>query len=171
MDAKNVVLTGFMGTGKTSVGKILSRRLERPLIDLDAAIERKEQKKIREIFESRGEPYFRALEKDAVREAAETSGSVITTGGGVVLDAENMLLLRKRGLIVQLNATPETVFRRVKDSPHRPLLKSGDLLSEITRLFEARAPFYTGADATFDTDGKTASQVAEEILAVLKGKI
>jgi shikimate kinase len=162
---RNLVLIGFMGTGKTSVGKALARRLGRPLVDIDAAIEQAQKRKIREIFAAEGEAHFRRLESAAIREAAARSDSVITTGGGAVLDPENFRALRANGWIVALSARPETIHARVKDSHQRPLLAGGaDMLGEIRRLLEARAPLYREADYFFDTDGKNPAQMAELIL-------
>src|SRR3989338_5361307 len=149
---KNIVLLGFMGTGKTSVGKILASKLGRRVIDIDHVIEVSEKKKIREIFEKEGETRFRGLEKEAVRVVARETGVVITTGGGVVLDPENIPALRQNGVLVELTATVETVFRRVKDSKHRPLLGGGNLMAEIRKLYEPRKPLYGQSDYHFSTD-------------------
>ena len=168
---KNIVLLGFMGTGKTSVGKILASKLGRRVIDIDHVIEVSEKKKIREIFEKEGETRFRGLEKEAVRVVARETGVVITTGGGVVLDPENIRALRQSGVLVELTATDETVFRRVKDSKHRPLLGEGDLITQIRKLYESRRPLYGQSDYHFSTDGRTPSEVADEIFEKLKGSL
>src|SRR3989338_3633633 len=131
---KNIVLIGFMGTGKTSVGKILASKLGRPVADVDQRIEERQKRKIREIFESEGEARFRAFEKEAVAEIASGEGVVITTGGGVVLDPANIAALKKNGILVALSATPETIHRRVKNARHRPLLLKTDVFGEIKRL-------------------------------------
>ena len=168
---KNVVLTGFMGTGKTSIGKILAKKLNCPVIDLDRQIEEKEKRKINEIFEKDGEAYFRRLEKEAVREAAQNEGVVITTGGGAVLDPENVRALREKGLIVALFAKPETIYKRVSHSMARPLLNKADKFSEIKKLLEIRRPFYEKCDLKIETDGHTATEVVDMILEGLKDKI
>ena len=103
-----------------------------------------------------------------VRDVASGKNLVITTGGGVVLDPENMERLKQNGLLLGLLAHPETVYQRVKDSKHRPLLKAGDGLGEIRRLMDQRRPLYAKADASFHTDGKTAAQVASDILEALE---
>ncbi len=169
--SKNIVLIGFMGTGKTSVGKIIARKLGREAVDVDSFIEEKQGRKISEIFEADGEAAFRKIEKEAVREISQMTNVVITTGGGVVLDPENMENLKKNGWLVALSASPETIFRRVKNSRHRPLLKSPNMFLEIKRLLAERKPFYTAADYTFETDRKTAGQVAENILVTLEGHL
>lgn len=168
---KNLVLIGFMGTGKSSVGKVLGRKLSRPVIDIDQSVEARENRKIEAIFESEGEAAFRRLEKKAIEEAASQDGAIITTGGGAVLDPENLRVLRANGWILALTATPDTIYKRVKDSRHRPLLKHADVLGEITRLLEARKTLYDDADYRFETDGRNPSQVARMILDTLKDKL
>ncbi len=168
---KNIVLVGFMGTGKTSVGKALARRLNRPVVDVDHTIEENEKRKISEIFEKEGEARFRELEKEAIRILSQREGIIITTGGGAVIEPENRERLENSGWTVALMATPETIYQRVKDSRHRPLLENKDRLAEIKILLETRKPFYEKSDFQFETDGKNAAQVAEAILEALKGKI
>ncbi len=168
---KNIVLVGFMATGKTSVGKILAKKLSCPVIDVDHCIEEKEKRKISDIFAKDGEPFFRKLEKDTIREIAQGQGVIITTGGGAVMDPENMEALRKTGWIVALFAKPETIFQRARSSHHRPLLKVEDMLAEINRLLTIRKPFYEKSDFQFDTDGRSAGQVAQLILETLEGKL
>lgn len=159
---KNVVLVGFMGTGKSTVGKLLAKRLKRRWVDVDQRIEEAEKRKISEIFEKDGEAHFRRLEKEMVEKVSAESDAVIMTGGGAVLDAANRAALRKNGLIIALTAKPETIFERVKKSRHRPLLK-GDPMAEIRRLLAEREPLYRQSDAIFETDGKTAAEVAAMI--------
>ncbi len=164
MTSKNIVLIGFMGTGKTSVGKILAAKLNRKLVDVDQRIEEKEKRKIGEIFENDGEPQFRALEKEMIREVSKERGIVITTGGGAVLDPENVGALKENGQLVLLKASPETILERVKRSKHRPLLKGEDRLAQIKRLLIQREPFYHCADVEIETDGLSAVPVAKMIL-------
>jgi shikimate kinase len=170
MTSKNIVLIGFMGTGKSTVGKILAKKMGREIVDVDQKIEEKEKRRIAEIFEKDGEAAFRLLEKQAVKAVASGSKLVITTGGGVVLDSENVSMLKANGILVLLQATPQTIHQRVKGSRHRPLLRAGDAQDEISKLLEARRPYYEGADLKCATDGKTAQQVADEILKMLDGE-
>ncbi len=160
-----------MGTGKSSVGRLLARRARREFVDIDRFLEDQEKRKIRDIFEKDGESHFRALEKKAVKHWSEGQGRVITTGGGAVMDADNLAALKKNGIIITLLAKPETIYERVKNSKSRPLLKEKkDLFAEICRLLELRKPFYAQADYFFDTDGKNASQVVKLIEHVLAQK-
>ena len=170
MTPKNIALVGFMGTGKTSVGKILAKRLNRPVVDVDLVIEKSVEKKISEIFESEGEARFRALEKEAIRQICRDQGIVITTGGGAVLDPENIETLKASGCVIGLSAKAETIFKRIKHSRHRPLLNGHDKLKDIQRLLAERRPFYEKADLHFDTDGRSASQMADLILRTLAEK-
>jgi shikimate kinase len=167
---KNLVLIGFMGTGKSTVGKILAKKLGRELVDVDQRIEEKERRRIADIFEKDGEARFRELEKEAIRETASGSALVITTGGGAVTDAQNVAELKAHGILVALEASVQTIYDRVKGTRHRPLLKAGDVQGEIRRLLEERRPHYAQADLKFSTDGKTAPQVAEEILKALESE-
>lgn len=171
MDPRNIVLVGFMGTGKTSVGKILAKKLNRPIVDVDEALEASEKRKIKDIFEKDGEAFFRTLEKKAIREISQRRGLVITTGGGAILDVQNIEALKETGLLVALWASPETILKRVAHSKTRPLLKEEDRLGQIQRLLAIRKPFYEKADFHFKTDSLTAEQVAKNILEKLGDKL
>ena len=170
MTDKNIVLIGFMGTGKSTVGKILARKMDRPLWDIDQAIEDQQKKRISEIFENEGETYFRNLEKQMILDVSSHRGQVITTGGGAVVDPENLKALQSSGILVALDATAETIYQRVKGTRHRPLLKSGDLMAEIKRLLESRKPFYEKAELTVSSSGKSAAKVADEIYEALESR-
>ena len=167
MTPRNIALVGFMGTGKTSVGKILAKRLRRAVVDIDLSIEESTKKKISEIFEAEGEAGFRVLEKEAIRQICQSQGIVITTGGGAVLDPENIERLKASGCVIGLSASPQTILGRIRHSRHRPLLNGKDKLKDIERLMTARKPFYEKADLHFDTDGHTAAEMAELILNAL----
>ena len=160
----NIVLTGFMGTGKTAVGRELSRLLNMKLVDVDTEIEKSRQMTINEIFKQSGELRFREMETEMIRELSERKDVIISTGGGAVLRQENVDVLRKQGIIVCLMATPETILKRTSHSSNRPLLQVEDPFEKIKELLDFRRPFYEKADVMIDTDGKTPRQIAEEII-------
>lgn len=161
---KNIVLTGFMGAGKTEVGRELSRVLGWKIIDVDDEIVKSKGMSISEIFARFGEPAFREMETEAIRKAAQNSNVIISTGGGAVLRRENMETLRERGVILCLWASPETIHKRTQHSSERPLLQAEDTLQRIKELLEFRKPFYEKADIMIDTEGKAPFHIAEEIL-------
>jgi shikimate kinase len=161
---KNIVLTGFMGTGKTAVGMELERLLNMKLIDVDTEIEKSEEITINEIFKQFGEPRFREIETEMIRRLSSQKNVIISTGGGAVLKQENMEILRQNGVIVCLTATPETILNRTSKSNDRPLLKVENPFAKINELLNFRRPFYEKADIMIDTESKTPLQIAEEII-------
>lgn len=167
---KNVVLTGFMGTGKTSTGKVLAYRLGRRLVDTDKLIEEKYQTKISDIFAEKGEEYFRDLETEMIREVAGRGNQVIATGGGAVKRAENVVLLKETGIIVGLTADVDHILARTANRGERPLLDSDEdeRRQRIEKLLEERRDFYAQADYTVDTGEHSPREVAEEIIGILK---
>lgn len=168
---KNIALVGFMGTGKTTVGRILARRLDYTLVDSDVEIEREQGVSITHIFSELGEPHFRSLEKQMLKKLSARQGLVISAGGGAVIDPENVDNMKKGGPVVCLTATPDAVFERVRHSTHRPLLQVADPLGRIKELMDVRAPFYARADVTIDTTGMTVEQVVARILDMVKGRL
>lgn len=170
---KNIVLIGFMGTGKTSTGKVLAQRLGKAFIDMDSRIEEEQGVSIPEIFETKGEPHFRQLEKDLVKKLSERANAVISTGGGTIKDPENVALLKKSGLIVCLTASPEVILERTERKGERPVLDGadkGDRLSAIEKLLAEREQFYKQADYFIDTGDMSPLQVAERIVHTLKSR-
>ena len=167
---KNIVLTGFMGTGKTAVGKEIARLLDMKLIDVDTEIEKSEKMTINEIFKQFGEPRFREIETEMITKLSKDKNSIISTGGGAVLKQENMDILRENGVIICLIATPETILGRTSNSNDRPLLQVENPLERIKGLLNFRRPFYERADVMIDTEGKTPLQIAEEIIERVKDK-
>ncbi len=159
-----------MGTGKTAVGRELSRILDMKLIDVDTEIEKSEKITINEIFKQFGEPRFREIETDMIRKLSESKNAIISTGGGAVLKQENMDILRKNGVIVCLTASPETIFKRTSTNNDRPLLQVENPLERINELLNFRKPFYQKADVMIDTEGKTPLQIADEIIEKVKVK-
>ncbi len=165
----NIALIGFMGTGKTAVGKLLAERLGREFIELDALIEKKAEKSIPEIFQQDGEIAFRELEIEATREVAEKENAVIACGGGVVLNQINVDRLKKQSVIVYLTASPEVILKRTSsDKDERPLLVAEDKASKVDALLKLRKPFYDrAADMTVDTSELEVTEVVEQILTGL----
>jgi shikimate kinase len=164
MTMKNIVLTGFMGTGKTAVGKELARRLDVPLVDIDTEIEKAERMTINDIFKQRGESGFRAIETGMIKKISQRGNIVISTGGGAVLKDENMDALRKSGIIICLMASSGTILQRVGNSSERPLLQGENPSLKIKELLHFRKPFYDKADIIIDTENRTPLQIAEEII-------
>ncbi|GBE32840.1 shikimate kinase 1 [bacterium BMS3Bbin05] len=167
---KNIVLTGFMGTGKTSVARELSSMLGMKIVDMDTEIEQEQDCTISEIFAEHGEARFREIESDMAIKVSGYDGVIISTGGGVVMKKENIDHLRKNGYIACLVASAEEILRRTSRSDERPLLKVDDPLKKIKELLDYRMPYYRNADIMIETDGKTPRQVAEEIVDGLKWK-
>jgi 3-dehydroquinate synthase len=160
---KNVVLTGFMGTGKTVVGISLAEEMGYEFVDTDRLIEQKTGQSISEIFRDYGEARFRKIEKEVIRQLSGREGLVMATGGGVVMDPENVASLRQKGWLICLTAQPETILSRLKEHQDRPLLNSSDRLSEVERLLDLRRPFYDQVDYTIKTDHMNVRQVARKI--------
>lgn len=160
-----IVLIGFMGAGKSTVGHLLARALGREFIDTDAMIERNARMDANEIFRREGEEGFRRREVHVIDRAISAPGRVIAVGGGAVLSADNRTALKQAGLLVYLRATPETLAARLIGVVDRPLLDTGDRAGRIRDLLVARGPIYeTAGDAAIDTDRQTPEQTAAEVL-------
>ncbi len=161
---RNIVLVGFMGTGKTTVGKMIAEKTGMPLLDMDSLIVERAGKSINEIFAEDGEPHFRVLERELVQELAAQEGQIISTGGGIVLNPENIADFEKNGLVVCLLANSETVLDRVRHDSARPLL-AGDKEAKIVELLESRKPLYEAIAHKIDTNGRPSPEpTAQEII-------
>ncbi|RZD19286.1 MAG: shikimate kinase [Candidatus Acididesulfobacter diazotrophicus] len=171
---KNIFLIGFMGAGKTKIGKILSKKLNYNFLDSDEAIENNEKMTITELFNLKGENYFRNLETEFIKNFLNITinnninmnnkHTVIATGGGMPCCNDNIKLLKNKGTVVYLKTRPETVYERIKEERHRPVLgQTGFSISEIENLLEKREQFYCKADLTIYTDGISPEGTAEEI--------
>ncbi|MBP2645402.1 MAG: Shikimate kinase [Firmicutes bacterium] len=165
---KNIVLIGFMGTGKTSVGRLLAARLGRLFVDVDKQIEVMNGMEIKEMFSAYGEEYFRQKEAEAVRKISRRHRTVIATGGGVVLNPQNMRNLAKTGIIISLTASVSTILERTGRRNTRPLLNRPDREEVVTKLLEEREELYKKADFIIDTDGASPYQVSDRIILLLK---
>lgn len=161
---KNIVLIGFMGSGKTAISEILAKKTKRKIIDIDALIEANAGMRIKRIFAMYGEPYFRKLETKAALLASEEAGVIIATGGGIVMRPANIAALKKNGAVVYLKNSFEVSAKRLKKDTDRPLFDHNNL--EKTRaLYVKRLPLYkAAADLTVVTDKKNVTAVAAEIL-------
>ena len=166
----NVVLIGFRGSGKSTVGKALSERLHREFIDCDEWIEKHTGLTIKEIFEKHGESHFRTRESQAIGELSAMDGKVIATGGGAALKYQNMQVFKRNGgKIFFLEVNAETAFARIQGDEstrsRRPALTDKDPFTEVKEQIELRRPYYLkGADVTVTTDGRSIDEVVREIL-------
>ncbi len=165
MKKKNIVLIGFMGSGKTSIGIRLSYRMRRAVEDTDKLIERRMGKKISEIFEAEGEEFFRDLETRTLKELIDKlEYHIIAVGGGTPVREENRKLLRELGTVFYLKASPESIYQRVKNDRSRPLLQCEEPLERIRSLMEAREEAYEScADIVLDTDKMTIEEIMDAI--------
>ena len=162
--AKNIILIGFMGSGKSMIARELGKRLKRGVISTDDLAEAKEGQSIHEIFKFKGEAYFRTLERDIIKEVSLRQGVIIDCGGGAVLCQENLSHLKNNGIVFYLQATPEVIYERIKNEGHRPLLKVPDPLGCIKELYHQRLPLYNQADFTIDANSVSIEGPVVEIL-------
>jgi len=167
--ASNIYLIGMMGAGKTTVGRLLARRLKLRFFDSDHEVERRCGVKIPIIFEIEGEPGFRARESQALAELTALDGIVLATGGGAVLSPENREGLARHGTVVYLRASPEDLFGRVRHDRNRPLLATPDPLARLRSLYVERDPLYLEiADIIMDTGAQSVQVLARALLAKLQ---
>lgn len=165
---KNIVLIGFMGSGKTSVGKKLSIDLKREFIDMDAFIEKKEGMSVNEIFEKKGEAYFRNAEKELCIRFAVPKSKIIATGGGVIKSDENVENLKKGGVIIYLKSTPKQIAHNLRYDNTRPLLAGGNKEEKIANLMAEREPIYNKcADITLDVSNINIEDTIEKLKNML----
>jgi len=161
---ENIALVGFMGAGKTTVGRLLADRLGMRFVDMDDMIVEREGKSITRIFAEDGEPHFRSVERSIVVELSSQRGWIIGAGGGIVLNPDNIIDFGRSGRVVCLWAGPETILERVRNDTSRPLLAEGDKLRKIAELLEKRRALYEAIPLRVDTTGKTPAEVADEIV-------
>ncbi len=161
----NIILVGMMGSGKTTVGRVLAHLTGRNFIDTDYLIEKKAGMSISDIMKMRGEDYFRRIEKDAIMSLMPGQPSVISTGGGSVLDNDIFLFLKSIGTVVYLKASASVLYKRTVNSDVRPLLREGDKFSIIQELLQKREARYLESDIIIDSDIAAPQEIAEKILA------
>lgn len=167
-EKRNVILCGFMATGKSTVGKQLAEAMGYRFLDMDALIEEETGIPIPEIFATQGEPAFRALESQLVERIAAWSGYVVATGGGTIVNPQNLQKLKSCGVVVSLKADIPTILRRTERGDTRPMLKGGDKTERIRQLLELREPFYAQADIILDTSTLTVGQVVQTLIKQLQ---
>jgi shikimate kinase len=167
-DIHNLALVGFMGTGKSSVGRIAAEHLRYDFIDTDEWIENQTGKTIAEIFAQNGETAFRQLEADTARALASRRNIVISAGGGLILNPDNLASLKTHALVICLWASPETIWERVREQTHRPLIQTADPLAAIRKLLEERSAAYHQADAMIHTGFRAPKEVAQQVLHQFK---
>ena len=165
---KNIYLVGFMGTGKTEVAQLLAKSLNKQFVEMDEEIQKQAGKTIVDIFSQDGEATFRTYEKDLLKSLSLKEDLIVSCGGGLVCDQENLEILNGSGLVFCLKAKPITIYERLKDDTTRPLLCVKDPLAKIEGLLEKRKSYYDQARFSIDTDQLTKTQVAESIIATIK---
>lgn len=158
----NVYLVGFMGTGKTAVGRELAKRKKWRFVDLDDLIELRQKQTITNIFAKKGEPYFRKVEKDTLKEIAKEKKFVVACGGGIVIDEENIKIMKDTGVMICLTAKPEVILKRTLSATHRPLLNVPNPKETVGLLLKMRSPFYALAHKSIDTSRLKIEEVVEK---------
>jgi shikimate kinase len=164
----NLALIGFMGTGKTSVGRLVADQLGFEFLDTDELIQIRAGRTIADIFAKEGEPAFRQLERQIVQELSTREKTVIATGGGLPTNAENLAALKSFALVVCLWASAEKIWERVRNQSHRPLLHDTDPQKKIRDLLAVRKPFYHQADVLINTDLRSVREAAQQIALQFK---
>jgi len=164
---KTIVLTGMMGSGKTTIGKLFASRLNYKFIDLDSVIETHEKCSISEIFKNKGESYFRYLEKQLLFEIFMSENSVIALGGGTFENEDIRDFLLNNSNVIYLFANPKVIYNRIKNENTRPLLAGDNSVDKINKIFTVRNNNYEKAHYKITTENKSPDAVADEILGVL----
>lgn len=168
MSDRNVILIGFMGTGKSAVGRALADTLGYDFVDCDEWIEKRAGKRVSQIFDEDGEPEFRRIESEVIADLPKLKRTVVATGGGAPLRPENMAAMKRAGLVICLTASPEEIYQRVKHDTSRPLLaEAGDLRRRIKELLAQRKSAYEKADVVLDTTLQSEEEVAQQCIDLL----
>jgi len=164
----NIYLIGFMGTGKSFVGRIVANELGAQFMEMDEELERRAGKKISDIFKDEGEAHFRLMERTLLEELSRKDGYVVSCGGGAACNDYNMALIKTSGLSFNLQSSAEKIYERTKKNTDRPLLQVADPLAKIKELLAKREPFYNQADHHIRSEEETPDQVAQAILKIVK---
>lgn len=164
---KPIILTGFMGCGKSTVGRLLAKKMQRRFEDADMVIEQQTGMTIPQIFEQEGEEFFRRMEARALSSLLEDSSLVLATGGGAVLQQENRELFMRKGVVVFLKAEPAVIYKRVSENNLRPLAK-GKSLEELAQMYQSRMPYYEECHICYEVTKKTPLQCVNELLMKLR---
>jgi shikimate kinase len=157
-----------MGTGKTSVGKSLAKKLGKQFVEMDELIEQRASKSINDIFAQDGEEHFRRLESELLGELSGKEDLVVSCGGGLICNENNLALLKDTGIVFNLESSPQVIYERTKKYTHRPLLNVDDPLGEIKELFLRRKPFYERAHHTVRSEDESPEEVADKIKEILE---
>jgi len=165
---RNIFITGFMGTGKSSVAQSLSCQTGKTWLDMDSIIENRKKTSIAKIFNTKGEAYFRKIEKELLHEIITQQDLVVATGGGTLLDEENYLLVREKGIVILLWARPEVIFKRLSKENSRPLLSGENKREKILYLLNKRKKLYNRFVHRIDTSDLVIEQVANEVLKICR---
>jgi len=167
---RNIILIGYMGSGKSTVGRKAAKAVEYNFLDTDALIEKEEGMTISKLFEEKGEPYFREKETETIRKLiAEPKGNIIATGGGLPMKEGNAELLKELGTVIYLKAETDTLMKRLSGDNARPLLKNGDLREKIETMLAIRGPVYEAtADLVLQTDNMSFYEIICQIEKILK---
>ena len=163
MQKTNIILVGFMGTGKTTVGKLVAKHLGKSFIDMDNVIEEKTGKTIPAIFDEDGEKHFRDLERKVAMDLSQKRNLVVATGGGIVLNQDNIKDFAAHGVVVCLSARPEIIMQRVSTDCHRPLLEGSDKYNRLLSILDARRDLYAAIPCQVDTTDLTPDEVVDRV--------
>ncbi len=162
---RNLILTGFMGTGKSTVGQLVAAQLGREFVDMDTLIEQREGRPIPRIFAESGEPHFRQLEADLCKELATRKGLIVATGGGALVSETNLRVMEQSGLVICLDCRPEVLWQRIGQSDHRPMLAARDeeRFARLSALLTQRGPAYARIQRHLDVTHLSPEEAAQRI--------
>ena len=166
---KNIFLIGFMGSGKSTIGRMLAKEMGKVLVEMDETIEAEAGKSINQIFSDHGEAHFRDLETGLIERITAQGGAVVSCGGGAILREENVEMMKQNGIVFYLCATSETIYERVHKSTHRPLLNGNMNVEYIQQLMDKRVKKYeAAADEILSVDGKEKKEIVHEIKKIFQ---